>query len=455
MKQPIRDQILWPLIALLLIAVAANAIFSAWWLSNRNLQSLEARQRQILGVLEESSFPLSNSVMEKLSRLTGDELVVWDSARQEVVAGTLPAGSVDSLRDDGTGQATRDQLPTRRQIGNSSYLVRTGHIRGAPTHTLYLLTSDDTLRRIRREAMWPPLAIGFATIVLLIPITLIIASRWARRIRSLESHVEAIADGEFGLELPRGAIDDELTGLVDSINSMSRQLSSMREQLLKGERTRLVAQLTAGFGHQLRNGLAGAKLAIQLHESRCPSSKESSLAVAKSQLALVEEEVQGLLALGKGDQRPRSPVELNETLSAVRDLVMPICEHQGVEFDIEFNESPVVTNGYADSLRAAILNLTLNAIEAAGPGGRVRLKLSRGDPIELVVDDDGPGPPQELVESLFESFVTSKPEGIGLGLTVAMTVAQVHHGSLEWNRADGRTRFVLKLPAHTEKESVG
>lgn len=68
MKLPIRDQILWPLIGLLLVAVAANAIFSAWWMSSRNLKSLEARQRQIIGVLEESSFPLSMYVMDKLQR---------------------------------------------------------------------------------------------------------------------------------------------------------------------------------------------------------------------------------------------------------------------------------------------------------------------------------------------------------------------------------------------------
>ena len=64
----------------------------------------------------------------------------------------------------------------------------------------------------------------------------------------------------------------------------------------------------------------------------------------------------------------------------------------------------------------------------------------------MIVEDDGPGPPAELASSLFESFVTSKPEGIGLGLTVAVTVAQAHHGSLTWNRRLDRTRFELTVP---------
>lgn len=447
MKLPIRDQILWPLLGLLLLAVAANAVFSAWWMSARSLQSLEARQRQIIGVLEESSFPLSMSVMEKLHRLTGDQIVVWDAAEQRVVVGTLSTPLPPDTFLGGTAESVRKADPARQKIGETTYLVRAGRIRGSPSQTLFVLTSDDTLRNVRREAMWPPLAIGFATIVLSVPLILLLASNWARRIRSLEQHVGSIAHGEFGLVLPTGAINDELARLVESINSMSRQLRSMREQLIQGERTRLVAQLTAGFGHQLRNGLAGARLAIQLHESRCTSASESSLIVARNQLALVEEEVQGLLSLGKGDQRPAAPVDLRQILDVVQGLVSLSCEHKGVELTIAIDGviPPIV--GYSDGLRAAFLNLTLNAIDAAGPGGHVWLTLRarRNDNI-FVVEDDGPGPPAELAESLFESFVTSKPEGIGLGLTVATTVALVHHGSLTWNRRDDRTRFEFKLP---------
>lgn len=452
MKLPIRDQILWPLLGLLLVAVAANAVFSAWWMSTRNLESLDARQRQIVGVLEKSSFPVSINVLDKLHRLTGDEFVVWDSSEQRIVAGTLSSEAHFAPPFEGTGPTAVLSEPVRRTIGETTYLVRSGRIRGAPSQMLLVLTSDDTLRKVRRQAMWPPLATGLATIVLLIPITLILASGWARRIKSLERHVGTIAHGKFGLELPAGTIDDELARLVDSINSMSRQLLTMREQLIQGERTRLVAQLTAGFGHQLRNGLAGARLAIQLHESRCPAGSEQSLTVARNQLALVEEEVQGLLSLGKGEQRSPANVDLAQILLAVQGLVALTCEHQGVNLTVAMPESPLHVRGYADGLRAAFLNLTLNAIEAAGSGGHVWLALKSGDQIVLTVEDDGPGPPEELAQSLFDAFSTSKPEGIGLGLTVAMTVAHVHHGTLTWARENERTRFEFKLPATAPEE---
>ena len=447
MKLPIRDQILWPLLGLLLVAVAANAIFSAWWLSNRNLGALDARQRQIIGVLEESSFPISTNVMEKLRRLTGDELVVWDNAERRILVGTLPIEELMGLDFSEDSATVLNEQPQRKSIGGTTYLVRAGRIRGAPSQRLYILTSEDSIRKSSRDAIWPPLAVGLATILCSVPLTLLLSSSWARRIRTLEGHVKTIAQGDFGLELNRGPIDDEFSRLVQSINSMSRQLNTMREQLIQGERTRLVAPLTAGIGHQLRNGIAGTKLAIQLHESRCQQGADTSLIVARNQLALVEEEVQGLLSLGKGDSRPPTQIDLRQIIESVQDLVSLTCDHKDIELIVEKQEMPLIVTGLPDRLRAAFLNLTLNAIDAAGPGGHVWLTSTPGDEqCALIVEDDGPGPPAELTSSLFESFVTSKPEGIGLGLTVAVTVAQAHHGSLTWCRRLERTRFELTLP---------
>ena len=64
----------------------------------------------------------------------------------------------------------------------------------------------------------------------------------------------------------------------------------------------------------------------------------------------------------------------------------------------------------------------------------------------IEVADTGPGPPPDLAEDLCEAFVTSKPEGVGLGLALARQVADGHGGRLEWTRTDGITSFLLALP---------
>jgi signal transduction histidine kinase len=108
-------------------------------------------------------------------------------------------------------------------------------------------------------------------------------------------------------------------------------------------------------------------------------------------------------------------------------------------------------------LRAAALNLALNAVEAAGRGGVVRLEaVPDGEAVAIEVSDTGPGPPQGLAGSLFEPFTTSKPEGVGLGLALAQQVAAQHGGTLSWTRVGHETRFRLSLPRVTAltKEAV-
>ncbi len=103
----------------------------------------------------------------------------------------------------------------------------------------------------------------------------------------------------------------------------------------------------------------------------------------------------------------------------------------------------------------------LNALEAAqkqqaatGRPGRVRVLLERRDGVaDLEICDSGAGPEQNLAAELFEPFVTSKAEGVGLGLTVARRVVDAHGGSIDWSRHDGLTQFRIRLPLAAEEPS--
>ncbi|MFM8707389.1 MAG: sensor histidine kinase, partial [Planctomycetia bacterium] len=222
-------------------------------------------------------------------------------------------------------------------------------------------------------------------------------------------------------------------------------------------------QLAAGFAHELRNAVTGARLAIDLHRRRCPAAPagapaDDSLAVAGRQLDILEEEVRGLLALAKppaGSNQPAEPkppaepIRLDRLLAEVRNLTAPRCDHAGVRMTCDLPVGLSVC-GRHDAVRAALVNLVLNGIDAAGRGGSVRLSAAAAGPsIILAVEDSGAGPPAAIRDTMQEPFVTSKPEGIGLGLAIARAVAEEHGGTLVWERSDGRTRFAISLPAET------
>ncbi len=447
--RPLRRQILLPVAGLLLIAVLVNTIAAAWLASRRTAQAALDRQQQMAQVLAEANYPRSGAVLRQLSRLTGDHYITWDTRRSLALATSLPDIDEADLRLDLRGDTAR--LLHTVQIGPTQYRASVLSVGpAAPDEQIVVLTSFERWTRSRWLAIWPALAFGGMTLLLLIPLTVWLSRRLVRRVQDLQQHVAAIAGGDFGRVITLSGPDDEVRQLADRVNRLSLELQSLRDTVVHSERVRVLGQLAAGVAHQLRNGLTGARLAIQLHERRCtPSTPDTSLQVALRQLTLLEEEVRGLLSLGRREPEELRPVDLAELLRSVAELVQPVCEHSNVRLEVDAPAGLPPITGQRDALRAAVLNLTLNGIEAAGSGGAVWLSAAatagRGF---LRVDDSGPGPAGGVAGTLFEPFTTTKPEGLGLGLAIARQVAEDHRGGLSWSRNPGRTCFEFSWPQH-------
>jgi nitrogen fixation/metabolism regulation signal transduction histidine kinase len=107
-------------------------------------------------------------------------------------------------------------------------------------------------------------------------------------------------------------------------------------------------------------------------------------------------------------------------------------------------------------LRQVLVNLIKNAQEAVGEGAlphiRVRT-LRHGDHVDLCVEDNGPGFPEELKTRMFEPYATTKAKGTGLGLPVVKKIVEEHHGSITVsNMEHGGAQVCVRLPALTDKE---
>jgi signal transduction histidine kinase len=186
---------------------------------------------------------------------------------------------------------------------------------------------------------------------------------------------------------------------------------------------------------------------VQLHGESCPGGDREALAVAERQLSRMAVDLQRFFDLGRGEAR-RAPVDFAEIIEEAVALLRPQCKHAHTELDWQPPAEPIRVTGDAGQLSHMILNIITNGVEAAGPGGRVGLKLlAEGERGVLEVIDTGPGPPPGIAARLFEPFVTGKPEGVGLGLAVARRVAEAHGGRIAWRRTDDqRTCFRVELP---------
>jgi signal transduction histidine kinase len=450
MRWSIRNQILIPLIAIQAVAMAATTITTATLAARRSQQQIVDRLNGVIDALGHANFPYTGSVLARMRGLSGAQFVAY-AEDGRVTGSSLPnleglppalrslpsAGHLDSL-----GEFPTAILEGTRFVGVS--LRSSGGPRGT---SLLVLYPEAGWRQARWEATMPPLILGAGSLGVMVLVTSWIAHRIGVRLRRVQRQVARIVEGEFQ-ELPLGGERDEVEDLSRSINHMCVQLKNMQRTIGETERSRLLAQLAAGLAHQLRNALTGARLSVQLHAKRYPApGDDQTLSVALRQLAMTEEQVKGLLSLGRVESRPPTVCDLRQLLAEVAFLVHPACQHAGVALRQPAGGRPLEVLADPSGVRAALLNLTLNAIEAAGAGGSVRLEaIPDGDEAAVEVADTGAGPPPELADSLCEAFVTSKPEGVGLGLALAHRVASDHGGRLSWLRTEGETRFRLTLP---------
>ena len=462
MRRPIQQQLLVPMLIVVLAGVAVASLTGAWMGARIARDQEQESIRRLAGTLADAGFPLSENVLQKMSGLSGADFVVI-GPHGEIQRSTisLSAAEASRLLEPGIDPSASASKGAALTFGPGRY-----HVARLPKQfttlqgefqTLYVLYPEEHWNRMARRAALPPLIAGFAAAVVAVGVTAFVSRRFTTRVLQLSRQASAVAGGTFQTApLPR--TDDELRDLAQALNQMSEQLVRYEEQVRRSERLRTLGQLGAGIAHQMRNSATGALMALELHASEMGSDGDrESLDVAVRQLKLMETSLKRFLQLGRGERSPTEDIDLASLISETAPLVEPASRHANIRLEWNFPQVVDSIAGELDALRQLLLNLLMNAIEAAtnpsGQPGLVRIELVSVPPdgtasarTILRVLDSGPGPDASLAERLFEPFVTSKPDGTGLGLFVAREICQAHHAELRWRRTDGMTCFEVAFP---------
>ncbi|MEY2668221.1 MAG: hypothetical protein RJA59_859 [Pseudomonadota bacterium] len=275
-------------------------------------------------------------------------------------------------------------------------------------------------------------------------VSLYIGRSIARPIARLQAGAARLAAGRLDTRIDVDS-PDEFGALARQFNAMTTSLTEHQDRLVRSEKLAGIGRLAAGVAHEINNPLAVILGYARLLQKRAEGPLRDELKIIEDEALRARDIVEGLLDLSRPLPAGRARVDLRETCD---EVVGRLLESRAVGAAAVQVEGAGVAPGIPAKLRQVLANLVRNAAEAAGPGGRVTVRVTE-EPgqIRVEVDDTGPGIDEAAAARLFEPFFTTKDRGTGLGLAVSRAIARAHGGDVTGETlGGGGARFTLRLP---------
>lgn len=241
------------------------------------------------------------------------------------------------------------------------------------------------------------------------------------------------------------------------LEETAARLQATQVQLIRSERIAVTGQIAAGVTHEIRTPLNSLAINVQLlRRDLSGQAAGASLREAPGTLAMVEYEItrinrilEEFVKFARLRAPHFEPVEVGALLQEILGLLGPEAAEAGVRLEARELSPPAVVRGDSDQLREVFLNLGQNALQAMPNGGALGVEVARdAGCVQIAVTDCGPGIQEAERETIFLPFVSSKADGLGLGLPIVKRIVEEHGGSVSCqNRADGGAVFVVRLPA--------
>jgi len=308
-----------------------------------------------------------------------------------------------------------------------------------------------------------------------------------RPIKTLSDGTKHLSQGDLGYQIVANS-QDEVGDLARSFNAMSLQLRTANEQIVAWTRTledrveektaelkkahehvllvekmATVGKMAAVVAHEINNPLAGILTYAKLLRKWVDRGemKGEKLKEAAECLDLIGREsrrcgdiVRNLLTFSRTAPMNTESTHINSIIDRAVRLVHHQLEMTGIELQMHVDDDLPVVQCDSAQIEQVLLALIMNAIDAMPHGGNLWLRTGvtpTGDGVEIEVRDDGTGISPEVLPHLFEPFQTTKEQGhgVGLGLAISHTIIERHHGHIEVQSELGKgTAFRIVLPVY-------
>ena len=355
-----------------------------------------------------------------------------------------------------TSNARFAEMETANDVLKSYRMMESRHRGGGEILT-------DTYREVFAVLILITVLVGVAAGVLVVrPVV--------NRIARLADATRPVAEGDLSVRVDESG-NDEVSNLGRAFNRMLGELEASRARIEFLRRMGEWQKMARRLAHEIKNPLTPIQLAVEEVHRRYTGGDPAYSRIVQTTMEVVEEEVGTLRRLvsefSSFARLPRAdltPADLAEYmreqashLSASDQAAPPsrpeseaaLFANVALEFDLPDGPMPAAID--REMLHRVLTNLVRNAAQSlrdAGRRGKVQVKLAdEGSRYRLTIDDDGPGIPADMRDSVFDPYVTTKKDGTGLGLTIVKKVIVDHGGTIDVAKSPlGGARFAITLP---------
>lgn len=320
----------------------------------------------------------------------------------------------------------------------------------------------DALARKEREQVLRMFVVGA---IVSIGLSLVLASTIANPLSDLAAAAESGRDRNARSMAPARVRIPDLSARPDEIGRLSAALRGMVAALY--ERIEANEQFAADVAHEIKNPLASLRSAVgTLHVAKRDDQREKLLEIIEHDVRRLDRLVSDISAASRLDselvKEEERPFDLLKMLASLDDFLGEEARSKGIDFILDLPPQPIVVNGLEGRLAQVFVNLISNAVSFCEDGDAIRLwARKRDNRVLVVVEDTGPGIPEDALSKIFQRFYSERPEGqfgnnSGLGLAISKQIVEAHGGviwaeNIRPTEADPNSdplgaRFVVGLP---------
>jgi len=268
-------------------------------------------------------------------------------------------------------------------------------------------------------------------------------------ILALTRGTRALAAGRLDERVVVGT-KDELGQLGDAFNNMADRLVELQEDVRKKERQATFGRVAVGLVHDISHPIQNignsCKLIVKMFDDL--EYRESFKRTVEREFEQVKRVLEDLRNLAKPKPLEKYPLDINKALHDTAESMLASAERSGLSLDLELVFGPLYIEGDQYALNRIHRNLLTNAFQATQPQGRVVIRTLRQNEEAIVeIEDTGSGIPAERLSTIFDDYVTTKKQGLGLGLALSKKLVEQLGGTISVSSQVGvGTTFTLRFP---------